>query len=202
MSDMGEKVFLTLCIIVTILVAITPAHCEELAAPGQTSGIVALTAQESLELDPEAVSRVERYILSFLRVMKHDIRWSRAPAVARIIVARAQAHSVDPLLVAVVVQHESSFWESKPGRARDPLLGKKGEKGLMQVWGAAAVGCDLSTSEGQVDCGARWLSSRLDKAGGDTLQGLMLYQGASCSDAAKPCGPKIRLAAYEAAKKK
>lgn len=163
-----------------------------------------------------AVDVVERYILAFLGPLR-DVRWRRVPFLARTIVDAASRYGLDPLLVAVVVRYESSYWEARKGATRgrgrhkrpadptaDPLLGAKGEKGLMQVWGSAASGCDLSTAEGQLDCGCRWLASRIASCDGDIACGLSRYQGKTCEEPTRgrrppPCGPRLRYAEWQRA---
>jgi hypothetical protein len=66
------------------------------------------------------------------------------------ILAVADRRAVPPLLLATVVYAESSFIPSSTG--------EKNEKGLTQVHGEAAQDCDLKTTVGQLDCGARWLA--------------------------------------------
>jgi hypothetical protein len=57
---------------------------------------------------------------------------------------------VSPLLLVAVVKRESSFDEN--------ALGKLGEKGLTQMKGIAARGCDLSKPEGQLACSVNLLA--------------------------------------------
>jgi hypothetical protein len=70
--------------------------------------------------------------------------------IATAICAEAEEHDIPPALLASMAFYESSF----DSRA----VGKIGEVGLLQVHGAAAVGCDLDTVAGQVACGAAWLA--------------------------------------------
>jgi hypothetical protein len=76
---------------------------------------------------------------------------------AELIADAARAHDVPPLLLTVMAKRESSF-------ATD-AVGSLGERGVLQVHGLAARGCDLSTASGQLACGARWLRLAYDKCG-------------------------------------
>jgi hypothetical protein len=79
-------------------------------------------------------------------------------AMAKMIADASRAHEVPPLLLTVMAKRESSF-------ATDAIGQSRGEVGLLQVHGLAARGCDLSTAEGQLACGARWLRLAYDKCG-------------------------------------
>jgi hypothetical protein len=57
---------------------------------------------------------------------------------------------VSPLLLVSIIKRESSFDEN--------ALGQLGEKGLTQMKGVAARGCDLTTPEGQLACSVRLLT--------------------------------------------
>jgi hypothetical protein len=79
-------------------------------------------------------------------------------AMAKMIADASRDHDVPPLLLTVMAKRESSF-------ATDAIGQSRGEVGLLQVHGLAARGCDLSTGEGQLACGARWLRLAYDKCG-------------------------------------
>jgi hypothetical protein len=82
----------------------------------------------------------------------------------------ARRHSVDELLVAAIVEAESSF---NPG-AISPV----GAIGLMQVMPATAAGFgagDPSNPAINVDLGARYLSRLLNRFGGDLELALAAY---------------------------
>lgn len=64
---------------------------------------------------------------------------------------------VSPLLMVALVKRESSFDEN--------ALGKLGEKGLTQMKGVAARGCDLTTPEGQLACSVRLLTQVHQRCG-------------------------------------
>jgi hypothetical protein len=95
---------------------------------------------------------------------------ARARFVAELRAAGA-AHDIDPALLAVISYLESSWM---PG-----AVGGIGERGVMQVHGAAADGCDLSTRRGQLDCGAAWLRRSYD-ACGSWPGALTMYATGAC----------------------
>lgn len=208
-SEMGVLALLSLMTLVALLVllAVGPVSAQGLPADESQAASGAFTEAPAVQSTAVAV---ERYILAFLGKMR-DIRWKRTPALAALIVEAADRHGLDPLLLAIVAKAESSFWEVRKGaRLRDaataPLVGARGERGLLQVWGMAAVGCDLTSSAGQLDCGAAWLRSRIDSCGGDVLCGLERYQGKKCPvevsrrgrrSAAPYCGPLARFREWE-----
>lgn len=76
---------------------------------------------------------------------------------ARLIASAAEAHQIPALLLTAIAFRESSL--------RTRVTGDLGERGLLQVHGIAAEGCDLETAEGQLDCGARWLRRCADRCG-------------------------------------
>lgn len=84
-------------------------------------------------------------------------------------------YSVDPLLVAVCVSLESSW--------RVNAIGHVGEIGLMQIHPgnkSALKDIDVSTGDGQIQAGTRWLAECIDLCG-DTKRGLNAYATGSCS---------------------
>jgi hypothetical protein len=76
---------------------------------------------------------------------------------AEMIAEASEAAQVPPLLLTVLAKRESSF-------SKD-AVGSRGEVGILQVHGLAARGCDLSTAEGQLACGAKWLRKAFDMCG-------------------------------------
>jgi hypothetical protein len=82
----------------------------------------------------------------------------------------SRKYNIPELLIWIVIRFESSFDH------RVVSTSKYKEKGLMQVTGVAKKGCDLTTQEGQIDCGTKWLRYCLDKCRGDILKGLTAYQ--------------------------
>lgn len=103
------------------------------------------------------------------------------------ILVASESADLDPWLVLVTAERESSLRQS----AYNPTLG---ERGLMQVHGKAARGCDLSTSLGQLRCGARWLRSRIDHCG-SVERGIAAYVSGSCKlsgHAAWSAGDRMR----------
>lgn len=110
---------------------------------------------------PKAVLDVDRGIRFVLR---DTPCWGlAADSVARRemaekIVKAAEAYEVPALLLTVMAERESSFQVEAIGAAR-------GEVGILQVHGLAARGCDLSTAEGQLACGASWLRKAFETCG-------------------------------------
>jgi hypothetical protein len=64
---------------------------------------------------------------------------------------------VSPLLLVAMIKRESSFDEN--------ALGKLGERGLTQMKGVAARGCDLTKPEGQLACSVRLLTQVHQRCG-------------------------------------
>lgn len=78
---------------------------------------------------------------------------------------------IDAYTIAGIAYLESSL--------RLDVTGSRGEIGLMQVFGAARVGCDLTTQIGQLRCGATWLRKCLDLCGDDRGM-LTMYATGEC----------------------
>jgi hypothetical protein len=73
-------------------------------------------------------------------------------AVVAALVGAGHAHDVPPLLLTTIAYRESTFDHA--------ATGQRGELGITQImprW-EHALGCDLSTIGGQVDCSARMLA--------------------------------------------
>jgi hypothetical protein len=100
----------------------------------------------------QTVDKVEKAILWKTKTHKrHKCR--RDPeyrrALAEYIAEASAFYDLPWNLMTAIIFKESSFLPT--------VQGKLGEKGLTQVHGRAAMGCDLKTPRGQVLCGARWL---------------------------------------------
>ena len=67
-----------------------------------------------------------------------------------------KTHGVDYYLLAVMSFHESGYRSGVESKS------KLRERGLLQTHGLAARGCDFSTPEGEIDCGAKWLKKCYD----------------------------------------
>ena len=78
---------------------------------------------------------------------------------------------IDAYTIAGLAYLESSL--------RLDVTGSRGEIGLMQVFGAARVGCDLTTQIGQLRCGATWLRKCRDLCGDDRGM-LTMYATGEC----------------------
>jgi len=202
---------LALAIISTLVLLCEDADADPVEGPPMETQ--ALDAPEgSAEVDP-AVAGVTFQIREFLvrhckkqpksrrpmceRWASRDKRWDRAPDVAVLIVEAARERGLDPYLVAVVVEAESSFHEGGPD-------GAVGEKGLMQVHGEALRralrrGYDMDSSWGQLQAGCDHLLERLEECNGHVQKALAAYQTGSCNS--KAGGSKRRLRLYKRAKK-
>ena len=88
------------------------------------------------------------------------------------IATTADTYSIPPMILVTIIYKESSFRSDAKGKARSEI-------GLMQVHGRAAKGCDLSTVEGQIDCGAAWFRYCYDLCGS--------YEGAFTAYAVGEC---------------
>lgn len=97
--------------------------------------------------------------------VQRDSEWRRE--LAEMIVAAADVHGVDPFLLLTVAFCESTL--------RPAVLGSLGERGLGQVHGVAAKGCDLSTPQGEIECTARHLALCRTLCDGSTAQTLARY---------------------------
>jgi len=110
-------------------------------------------AEQTEKSFDEEVRSVDFAIKRFLRVEPGKPLMRDAELrlqMARAIVETSQNHGIPPLLLTTIVYNESTF--------EITALGKLGEVGLTQVHGVAARDCDLTTIEGQLDCGAKWLA--------------------------------------------
>lgn len=168
---------------------------------GTTAWAVEPANEVKKEKHPPGVSRVqeiEEYINHFLEgTHNKDRRRKRAPELARLIVEEAEAAGVDPLVLAIILKRESSFYEARGGD-RKGLTGKIGERGLGQLHGVAAMrarglGCDLKTSRGQICGAARWFAACKERCG-SVRGGFESYQTGSCETKAR--GPKLRFSEY------
>lgn len=122
-------------------------------------------------------------------LMERRKRWKRADPLGQMIDEIADSFDLDPLVLAVVVRRESSFYE------QPRLEGKLGEQGLTQVHGyalrmARAAGYDMRTSEGQLKAGALHLVHCREECDGTLYQTLSKYQSGHCRTRAG--GPRYR----------
>jgi len=189
-SRVGEWAYLCLLAFVSqsVLVAAEPAEPVSIGEPRE--GV-------------SEVAEVETYIKTFVangrkeQRAARDRRWKAIPELAALIVEVAREWSLDPLLVAVVVKYESSFYQAS--------VGAVGELGLMQVWGKAARDddgkpYDLDTSRGQLMAGCHHFVRCLEQCGGDVLSALKAYQSGQCG--ASRTGAGLRYREYLAVRSK
>jgi len=152
-NDFGKRVIGVVGVLLTILIGVLPAP-QASPAP------------------EELIPTVEEHIRWFFS--KAPAGMEKALALAPTVTEVALEHGVDPLLVAVLIDCESSW--------RVRVSGDRGEQGLLQVHGDAAVGHDLSTPEGQVTAGVLRLLKAHESCGGDLVATLSHYQGGSCKE--------------------
>ncbi len=90
------------------------------------------------------------------------------------VLSAAEKYSIDHMLIAVIISQESS-WDKN-------AVGQIGEIGLMQVHGRCAVGCELTSVAGQIDCGVRCLSRWVSEcnSGHDMERALNGYATGRC----------------------
>jgi len=86
----------------------------------------------------------------------------------------SRAYSVPPLLTLAIAFRESSL----KSKTKD---GKIGERGLMQVHGFAAKGCDLSTQIGQLNCGVKHLRHCYNRCKTGWIGAFTAYASGSCT---------------------
>ena len=134
-------------------------------------------------------SKTETAILYLTRnVPRHLMQRNelKRKQIAEAIEQTAYETSIDPLMITTIVFRESSFYKNSIGKDRP-------SKGLMQVHGAAATGCDLTTVEGQIDCGSRWLLECYELCNGDDLGALTYYAtGKICEAKSQPLKKKMK----------
>ena len=121
-----------------------------------------IEAEDELEAEAEDravldVDRGIRYVLQASPCWGIAANAETRRDMAEMIAEASEAAQVPPLLLTVLAKRESSF-------SKD-AIGSRGEVGILQVHGLAARGCDLSTAEGQLACGAKWLRKAFDKCG-------------------------------------
>lgn len=110
-----------------------------------------------------------------------DSDW--ADRLAPIIEDAALDHDLDPALLTVLVYRESSF---SPEIARLERFGQLGERGLLQVHGAALsyrpedCSRELATPRCQVQTGARYLAEARRICGGSTWRWVAAYGMSRC----------------------
>ena len=132
---------------------------------------VAITWFQACGVKANDVSPSEKYISDFLRI--YPKRKAAALKLLPTIEGYSAIHAIDPLLVSVVISHESA-WKTNAHNA------DKNEKGLMQVHGVCAKGFDLSVPEQQIQAGIACLARARDACDGSLKQTLTMYQSGRC----------------------
>lgn len=100
----------------------------------------------------------------------------QAEIAAGLVVSSAK-YNVPPLLIAAMTWKESRY---RPDIISGETRGKLGERGLGQIHGVLARGCDLSGISGQLDCTARGLRMSMDACDGTVERGLTMYATGRC----------------------
>jgi hypothetical protein len=133
--------FIALALVIGCLLAFIQTTCE-------------LPTAQADEAPTSAIG----FLLERDNAPKNDPRWALADDYETMLVEVAESEGIDPALFIAMAFLESSF---------DPkAVGNIGEKGLVQVHGKAARGCDLTTPRGQAVCGAQWLVTVSGECGG------------------------------------
>ncbi len=114
----------------------------------------------------QALREVESYIVWAHRNVniRHQ---NRAMQYAPLVVHWAEQRALDPILLAVIVNRESTW--------RTTAIGSIGELGLMQVKNYMTKHIDQSTPSGQIEAGTLVLKVCMDKCNGITEQALTCY---------------------------
>jgi len=152
MNELGQRVVGIAGLCLVLLIAWLPLPLRATPAP------------------EEMVSLVEQHIEWFFA--KAPAGKSAALELAPMVTEIALEHSVDPLLVAVLVGCESS-WRTK-------VAGSVGERGLLQVHGDAAIGYDLTKPREQLNAGVTRLLAARAACGEELVNVLAHYQAGSC----------------------
>lgn len=128
------------------------AHCQERATSREAIGAwMTATPQEVDAAIQHILRKNPRHHLLNNPVIRATY--------AENIVTVSDVYGVPPLLTTEIIFHESSFDEK--------AIGARGELGLMQVAKAnvGKYGCDMSSSGGQIACGAKMLRDAFDVCG-------------------------------------
>jgi hypothetical protein len=116
---------------------------------------LAAELEEQPTATPAELEQGITYLLDRDHAAPTDPRRAIAQELSESILAAAQATSTDPWLITSMAFHESSFQLS--------ACGKKGERGLLQVHGAALENCKrlgldpTAHTDQSALCGASWL---------------------------------------------
>ncbi len=111
--------------------------------------ILCLNVAHASEVPDRYEKEIEAYLKDELKIYKNRIK--KVLPLVPFIVKTAIENNVDPLLVSIIIYHESSWRVNTPN-------GKIGERGLMQVHGVAAKGHNTSTPKGQLEAGITHLA--------------------------------------------
>ncbi len=114
--------------------------------------------------------------------LQPEIGVARANKLAGYIVYTGDENSIDPLLITSIIMAESSFsYDVETGKR----LGKRGERGLLQLFGAALKvlpGCNPRLDVFcNIRAGTRWLSDKRTSCSGSTYRWVSSYRRKTCA---------------------
>jgi len=133
--------------------------------------IIPWPVASSTETELTDLGAVESHIKWFHQNVSEK-KLNKALKHAPVVVEVAHKYDVDPILIAVQIDVESS-WNSKAN-------GAIGEEGLMQVHGIARMGFDMSTPKGQIEAGVNHLVMWNEKCRGVLEWTLCGYHSGHC----------------------
>ena len=153
---MNNRALLTLLLIVGVLICWLGHAARAYGAEAQTTELQAADAITGLLERPSPLLRE---------------RSGEIVEIARSCVSTEARYGVPCLMLVAMMHHESRFDSTARGAV--------GERGLLQVHGVAARGCELDTIAGQVDCGAVWLMHAYAHCHEDWFGALTAYAAAN-----------------------
>lgn len=122
-------------------------------------------------------------VAAAVRRLQPSASEARAAELAGEFVEAGHETRIDPLLLVAIAMRESSLSERVENLER---LGSRGERGLMQVHGAAlrarpeACGEELEGAHCQIMTGAMWLARVRDACAGSTWRWVAAYGRSRC----------------------
>lgn len=149
-------------------------------------GRAAIASDQDPEDDLEAAIEAELDELAIdIRTLQPRISDSRATRLAGLIRETCESHGIEPRLVAAMVMRESSF---SPAVERLEVLGRRGERGLLQVMpGSPALAMrppecppSLEGARCQIETGVAWLAHARDHCPGTTWRWVAAYGLSRC----------------------
>ena len=179
-SRAGTVVMLFILAALTLLVLLFTSEVDAEPPRGESSATSDVRAFQRNVVE----AHIKRFLLGWYK-QGQGRRWDEAPTMAAWIVNAAHEAQIDPYVLAVLIQFESSY-RVRPGTGLKCALPESvGERGLGQLHGLAArhakrQGCNLGTPQGQLCGAAHWWRVALERCGGDELKALRAYQTGDC----------------------